>query len=221
MCPGLTLEQFAAQRARRAPARSARLVAELARTAAYLQARGIVHQDITPRNVLIDGRGRPRLIDFGLARQRHAWSDDGADRSGGTAAYMSPEQAMGRPDRIGPRTDVFGLGGLLYHLLTGRPLYQGASRASVLRQARQAGYLPARVANPRVPRALERIVDRALAADPERRYRTAGELDRALRRFLVRRRIAAAGLLTAVLLLAAAMVLIAVLAARRSAPTAS
>jgi serine/threonine protein kinase len=192
--PGLTLEQFVDHQ-RPSPRQAARLVAELARVVGYLHDRGIVHQDIKPRNVLIDALGRPRLIDFGLARRRHAWSDDAADWSGGTAAYMSPEQAQGRADRISPRTDVFGLGGLLYHLLTGQPLYRGLSRLSMLRQALKAEYLPVRQVNRRVPRALERICHNALTHDPERRYRTAIDLERALRGFLARRRIAAAGLI--------------------------
>ncbi len=179
--PGLTLEQFGDQN-RPDSRRVARLLVELARVGAYLHDRGIIHQDIKPRNVLVDVQGRPRLIDFGLAHRRHAWSDDAADWSGGTAAYMSPEQAQGRADEISPRTDVFGLGGLLYYLLTGRPLYQGASCLSMIQQALKAEYLPVRQVNPRVPRALERICHKALAADPERRYRTAIELELRLAR---------------------------------------
>ncbi len=189
--PGSTLEQFAGA-SRPSPRRCARLVAELARAVAYLQDRGIVHQDIKPGNVLVDTEGRPRLIDFGLARSTDARSVESPARPGGTAAYMSPEQAMGRVDRIGPHTDVFGLGGLLYYLLTGRPLYQGASRVSLYRQAIKAEYLPAHRVDSRVPRALERICNRALAADARRRYHNAAELERALRRFLARRWIAAA-----------------------------
>jgi serine/threonine protein kinase len=190
---GLTLQQFAGQHPV-APRQAARLVAELARAVAYLHARRIVHQDIKPRNVLVDDRGRPRLIDFGLARLRHAWSDDEDDWVGGTADYMSPEQAQGRPDLVGTWTDVFGLGALLYHLLTGGPLYRGASRVSVVRQAREAGYVPVRQVNPRVPRALERICHQAMAAEPAQRYRTAAELERALRWFRARRWITATGL---------------------------
>ncbi len=192
--PGLTLGQFVNQH-RPGPRWVAGIVAELAQAVAYIHNRGIVHQDIKPRNVLIDAQGRPRLIDFGLARWKHAWSDDAADRSGGTAAYMSPEQAMNRVEEIGPRTDVFGLGGLLYYLLTGLPLYRGASRTSVFRQAMKAEYVPVRQLNRRVPRALERICHKALAADPERRYRSATELERALRRFRGRPWIVAAVLI--------------------------
>jgi serine/threonine protein kinase len=192
--PGPTLQKFAIQYPVN-PRQAARLVAELARAVAYLHARGIIHQDIKPRNVLVDDQGRPRLIDFGLARLRHAWSDDVDDWVGGTADYMSPEQAFGRPDQIGTWTDVFGLGGLLYHLLTGGPLYRGASRVSIVRQARETGFVPVRQVNRRVPRALERICHKALAADPAQRYGTAAQLERALRWFRARRGIAAAGLI--------------------------
>jgi len=202
--PGLNLEQFSAQH-RPGPRQAVRLIAELAGAVSYLHARGIIHQDIKPQNVLIDVRGRPRLIDFGLARHKHAWSSSAADAIGGTAAYMSPEQALGRDDRIGPCTDVFGLGGLLYHLLTGRPLYQGASRISVQLQAMKAEYVPIRQLNGRVPRSLERICRRALAADPEWRYHSTLELEHILRRFLARRWFALIGL-AAVFLVGVAMI---------------
>jgi tRNA A-37 threonylcarbamoyl transferase component Bud32 len=179
---GLNLEQYAEQR-RPGPRAIARLVAELARGADYIHARGIIHQDIKPKNVLIDEENRPRLIDFGLARLRHAWTEDATGSAGGTSSYMSPEQARGREDQIGPWTDVFGLGGVLYYLLTGRAVYQGAGGWAALRQASQAEQVSPRQVNSRVPRRLERICLKALAQDPERRYRTAGELGRALRRF--------------------------------------
>ncbi len=147
----LTLAQFVRQY-RPEPHRAARLVLELAQAVAYLHARGITHQDIKPQNVLVDDGDRPRLIDFGLARLNHAWRDGADDGIGGTTAYMSPEQANGCADLIGPRTDVFGLGSLLYHLLTGRPLYVGSSRASAIRFAREAAYIPVRQLNLRVPR---------------------------------------------------------------------
>jgi serine/threonine protein kinase len=204
---GLTLDQFADQQ-RPSPRRAADLVAELARAATYLHDRGVVHQDIKPRNVLIDESGRPRLIDFGLARQRHAWSCDGENPVGGTAEYMSPEQALGRSDRLGPWTDIFGLGGLLYHLLTRRPLYQGATWISSRWQAMKADYVPVRQVNPAAPRALERICRKALSADPSSRFRTARDLELSLRRYLAGRRFAWAGLgvlaILAALLLAVA-----------------
>ena len=183
--PGLNLEQFVDQH-RPDPRQAARLVTELARAVAYLHARGITHQDIKPRNVMVDDQGRPRLIDFGLARLKHAWSDERDEPSGGTAAYMSPEQALGCSEGIGPWTDIFGLGGLLYYLLTRRPLYHGASRISVTLQAIKGEYLPVRQLNPGTPRMLERICRKALAAEPRHRFHSAPELERALNRSLAR-----------------------------------
>jgi serine/threonine protein kinase len=191
--PGLTLARCVAK-CPPTPRLAARYVIELAQAVAYLHTRGITHQDIKPQNVLIDDRGRPRLIDFGLARLMHGGRDGADDWIGGTVGYMSPEQAKGRVDLIGHRTDVFGLGGLLYHMLTGRRLYLGSTPDSTLRFARKAAYVPVRQLNPRVPRSLERICHKALAADPERRYPTTLELERILRRSLERRRSAAAGL---------------------------
>ena len=201
---GLTLQQFVA-RQRPGPRKAARLVIELAGAVAYLHDRGIVHQDIKPQNVLIDQQGRPRLIDLGLARKNHAWCDDTNDRTGGTAGYMSPEQAMGSAHLIGPRTDVFGLGGLLYHLLTGRALYFGASFASLLMLAREAGYVPIRELNPRAPRSLARICHKALARNPEARYPTADALGRDLKRSLQRRWVAATALVALVPFMAAGL----------------
>jgi serine/threonine protein kinase len=180
---GLNLQQYTIQR-RPGPRQAARLVAALARAVAYLQARGIVHQDIKPRNVLLGEDGRPRLIDFGLARLWHGWSGDADGSVGGTTSYMSPEQALGNESRIGPWTDVFGLGGVLYYLLTGRPVYQASSGFAALQQASKGEQVPPRRINTQVPRALDRICLKALAPDPEHRYRSASDLERALRRWL-------------------------------------
>jgi serine/threonine protein kinase len=203
---GLNLAQLVAQ-SRPEPRRAARLVIELAQAVAYLHARGITHQDIKPQNVLVDHQGRPRLIDFGLARLKNAWRDGSDDRIGGTARYMSPEQTMGCDDLIGPRTDVFGLGGILYFLLTGRPLFLGSTPDSALRRARKTVYTPVHEINPRVPRSLERICHKALAADPDRRYASAAELEHALRQSLELRRIAAAGLIVSALIAAVLLML--------------
>jgi tRNA A-37 threonylcarbamoyl transferase component Bud32 len=190
--PALTLDQFVA-RHRPGPRQAARLVIELARAVAYLHARGITHQDIKPQNVLVDDQGRPRLIDLGLARQNHAWCDDADDRTGGTGSYMSPEQAGGRADLIGPRTDVFGLGGLLYYLLTERPLYVGSSAAATNELARKADYIPVRQLKPGASRLLEWICHKALAVDPGRRYPSAEGLARDLRRYCKAHLVAAVG----------------------------
>jgi serine/threonine protein kinase len=199
---GLNLERFAAQH-QPTLQEVARLVADLCRAVSYVHRRGVLHLDIKPRNVLIDESGRPRLIDFGLAQLRHAWSEDAAGSTGGTTSYMSPEQARGDEERIGPWTDVFGLGGVLFYLLTGRPVYQGTSGLAALQQASQGEQVTPRKVNPRAPRRLERICLKALAPDPERRYRTAEDLERALRRFLWTPAVAAIGLIVLVLVSAA------------------
>jgi serine/threonine protein kinase len=190
---GRTLQQHV--EGNRPPLREAvRLVAELAKAVEYIHARGIVHQDIKPRNVVIDPLGRPKLIDFGLARLRHAWSDDTAGLIGGTPAYMSPEQARLQHEQIGPWTDVFGLGGLLYFLLTGQPVYQDMPGSSAMEQASKAEVVSPRRINPRVPGPLAGICMKAMAPDHRQRYRSAAELEHSLRLFLWRPWVAAAGL---------------------------
>ena len=102
------------------PYQAAAWVAEIARALDYVHRRGVIHQDIKPKNIMLDESGRPRLIDFGMARWRHAWSGRRAGPSGGTLAFMAPEQARGETKRVGEASDIFGLGGVLYYLLTGK-----------------------------------------------------------------------------------------------------
>jgi hypothetical protein len=119
------------------PRRAAEIVERLARVVEYLHAHGILHLDIKPRNVMIDVQGQPRLIDLGLARLRYAWAPAPDLPWGGTPTYLAPEQARGELDRVGRATDVFGLGGVLFFLLTGRALYDGANFDEIIAQARR------------------------------------------------------------------------------------
>jgi tRNA A-37 threonylcarbamoyl transferase component Bud32 len=174
---GRTLEQCARE-GRLAPRQAAALVAKVARALAVAHARGVTHHDLKPRNILIDETGEPRLIDFGLARVRDAWEED-AVASGavwGTAAYMAPEQARGEVERVGPCSDVFGLGAVLHMLLVGAPPFAGATVGQSLERARRCDWDRAALRRVAVPRRLASACERALAAEPAGRYPRAEDL---------------------------------------------
>jgi hypothetical protein len=160
------------------------LVATLADALERLHGLGVLHLDLKPANVLIDTAGKPRLLDFGLAYLTQRYREIGRPEEGvaqGTLAYMAPEQARGQAELVGPRTDVFGLGAVLYHLVTNRRLYQAGDRATLLLQAQKGEVTPPRQINPRVTPALERVCMLALAADPAARPATAGDFAKELR----------------------------------------
>jgi serine/threonine protein kinase len=145
---------------------------------------GIVHRDIKPGNLLVEGSGHLWITDFGLARGR---VDQGLTHSEdlvGTLRYMSPEQALARRGLVDHRTDIYSLGVTLYELLTLEPAYQGSDRAELLRQIAQSDPRPPRSHRPTIPVALETIVLKAMAREPERRYATAQELGEDLGCFL-------------------------------------
>jgi WD40 repeat protein/serine/threonine protein kinase len=163
---------------------AARLALQAAEALDHAHARGIVHRDIKPGNLLLDARGRLWIADFGLAQVR---GDDRLTLSGdvlGTLRYMSPEQALGRRVVIDGRTDIYSLGVTLYELLTLRPAVDGRDRAEVLRRIAEREPAPPRQLNPAVPRDLETIITKAMAKDPADRYATAGDLVMDLGRFL-------------------------------------
>ncbi len=118
---GMNLRQYASARPL-GPRRIARLVAQVARAVAFAHDRAIYHYDIKPENILVDRSGRAKLIDFGLAHIRSAWDEQrGAEGEVfGTPGYMPPEQANAQPERLGPASDTFALGGVFYFLLTGK-----------------------------------------------------------------------------------------------------
>jgi serine/threonine protein kinase len=175
--------------------RAAALVAKLAEVMAVAHRHGITHCDIKPKNILIDKLGEPRLIDFGMARMRHAWSDRVDSSVGGTVAYMAPEQARLELDRIGPRSDIFALGGVLYFLLTGSAPFQGQTHEEVWDRARRCDFEPGALRAAKVPRRLEQICLKAMAAEPAGRYATAEALGKALKSYVRRHRLVAASAL--------------------------
>ena len=168
-----------------APRRAAGYVKTIAEAVAYAHGKGILHRDLKPSNVLIDESDQPMVTDFGLAKQLTGESD--LTVSGqvlGSPNFMAPELARGRHREVGPATDVYSLGALLYHLLTGRPPFQAATLTEVLRQVTSTDAAPPRLLNAAIPRELETICLKCLEKDIPRRYPTAQALADELGRFL-------------------------------------
>jgi hypothetical protein len=144
----------------------------------------VIHRDVKPGNLLVDGRGNLWVTDFGLARLQ---SDAGVTMTGdlvGTLRYMSPEQALAQRVLIDHRTDVYSLGATLYELLTLQPAFTGTDRQELLRQIAFEEPRPPRRLNKAIPAELETIVLKALEKNPADRYSTTQELADDLRRFL-------------------------------------
>jgi WD40 repeat protein/serine/threonine protein kinase len=166
------------------PSEAAHLVAQLARGMAYVHSQGVVHRDLKPGNVLLAENGTPKITDFGLARHLQG---GGLTQSGvvmGTPCYMAPEQARGKMKEVGPATDIYALGAILYECLTGRPPFQGASAVDIIPLVISGEALsPSRLVAG-VARDLETICLKCLEKEPVRRYASAGDLADDLERFL-------------------------------------
>lgn len=144
----------------------------------------VIHRDLKPHNVLIDGHGIPYVTDFGLARienQEESLTRD--NQILGTPSYMPPEQAWGKVKNIDARADVYGLGAILYNCLTGQRPHSGASAADTIRLVMVESPKPVRTINSKVPKDLETICHKCLEKEPRHRYQTAQELADDLRRF--------------------------------------
>ncbi|MGE3310356.1 MAG: protein kinase [Limisphaerales bacterium] len=174
------------------PPKAARCLALIAEAVQYAHDGGILHRDLKPSNVIIDEDGIPHLTDFGLATRiedTSALTCSGAIL--GTPSYMAPEQTGGRRSELGPRTDIYALGALLYEVLTGHPPFQGESPIDTIKLVREADPVPPRRLNPRIPADIETIALKCLEKEPRKRYATARELAADLNRFLARQPILA------------------------------
>jgi serine/threonine-protein kinase len=171
---------------------AAELVETLATAVQAAHREGIIHRDLKPSNVLLTADGVPKLSDFGLAKLLD--TDSRQTRTGqplGTPSYMAPEQTGERADRVGPQTDVYGLGAILYEALTGRPPFLGGSAMETMRLLNSTEVVPPRQSRPEVPKDLETICLKCLQKEPQKRYANALALANDLRLFLEGRPISA------------------------------
>src|SRR5262245_15741132 len=172
--------------------RAAELIAKVARTIHYAHEHGILHRDIKPGNILLDAKGEPHLTDFGLARLIE--SDSSVTHTLdvlGTPSYMAPEQAVGNNVAISSATDVYGLGAVLYQLLTGQPPFAGGATYETIKLLLDTEPRPPRLLNPKVDRDLSTICLKCLEKDSKRRYSSALALAEDLERWLKHEPIAA------------------------------
>ncbi len=162
-----------------------RLLAGVCEGVHHAHVRGVVHRDLKPENVLVDQQGKPRILDFGVARRV---TPDGATLTTegawvGTLRYMAPEQ-VSDPQTVDVRSDVYGLGTMLYEALTGQAPHEDPNLALLLQRKQDADPPPPRELDRTVPPELDAICMRALERDPEARYQSALELKRELHRYL-------------------------------------
>jgi serine/threonine-protein kinase len=174
---------------------------DVCQAVAYAHARGVLHRDLKPGNVMLGRYGETLVVDWGLAKPMGQAAPDTPEgpltpasgsgsaptemgRAIGTPGYMSPEQAAGRLDVLGPVSDVYSLGATLYHLLTDRPPFEGKDAGAVLQRVGQGNYQPPRAIKPQVPAALEAVCLRAMGQRPEERYATPAALAQDVERWL-------------------------------------
>jgi eukaryotic-like serine/threonine-protein kinase len=182
----------AAPALRSEPRRAVALMTKVARAVQHAHGQGILHRDLKPGNILLDGRGEPLVSDFGLAK----WLDNSSHLTRtltifGTPGYIAPEQVNGSSGRLGPAADVYSLGAILFDLLTGRPPFLGEHALKVIQQASEKPAPKLRTLVPGLDRDLETICAKCLEREPSARYCSAGALAEDLERWLEGRHIIA------------------------------
>jgi serine/threonine-protein kinase len=161
-------------------AEAVRTVRQVAAALDYAHAQGIVHRDLKPANIMLTAAGQIVITDFGLARIVGATHVTLSGDIMGTPAYMSPEQAQGKQGDA--RSDIYSLGVIFYEMVTGQRPFNADSPLAVIMQQLREPVPPPRSLNADLPEAIEPVILRALAKEPDARYRTAGELAEALAR---------------------------------------
>jgi serine/threonine protein kinase/Flp pilus assembly protein TadD len=175
----------AAPALRSEPRRAVALMAKVARAVQYAHGQGILHRDLKPGNILLDGHGEPLVSDFGLAK----WLDSTSHLTQtltifGTPGYIAPEQVSGPAGKLTPAADIYSLGAILFDLLTGRPPFLGEHALKVIQQASEKAAPKLRTLVPTFDRDLETICAKCLEREPNARYRSAGDLAEDLERWL-------------------------------------
>jgi serine/threonine-protein kinase len=160
------------------------MVAQVADALSYAHGKGIVHRDVKPANIMqLDGTDSVKVTDFGIARI----TSSSKTKTGvvlGTPSYMSPEQVAGK--KVDGRSDIFSLGVVLFELLTGQKPFRGDDMTSLMYHIAREAHPSPRSINPRIPSVLEKIIDKALEKDVDKRYQDADHLSRHLKQVLAR-----------------------------------
>jgi hypothetical protein len=167
------------------PRAAVALLATVARAVHHAHQRGLIHRDLKPGNILLDAEGRPYVSDFGLVKRTDG--DPSMTESGaivGTPGYMAPEQASGRRDAVTTLVDVYGLGGILYEMMTGRPAFGGETPVETVLQLMERDPVPPQTLNPKADLDLATVCLKCLAKNPAERYPSAEALAEELERWL-------------------------------------
>ncbi|MBS0457172.1 MAG: protein kinase [Proteobacteria bacterium] len=181
---GQSLATLLGQSGPYAPIVAARLMRTVAEALDYAHRLGVLHLDLKPGNILVDEHGEPLVADFGLARRIDEALAEQAEEVSGTPSYMAPEQAQAQTRNIGVATDIYGLGAILYQLLTGAPPFLGATPQETLQRVVDGTVQPPRALRKGIPADLDAICLKCLAKDPAARYTRARELADDLSRFI-------------------------------------